>query len=112
MSQGGITSSQGWGRRLLPSLIDDIAKESPGRVYSSYPRTSNLKDGFLDVTYSDFARSINRTAGWIEGTFGKSTTSDTLTYIGVPDMRYYILCNAAVKVGYKVSWLSKLIAMN
>lgn len=52
------------------------------------PRSSNLQDGFLEVTFADFARAVNFTSGWIEDRLGKSEPFETLAYFGLFDMRY------------------------
>ena len=91
-----------YGRRLFSVTVDEIADERPEKLFACIPRTSNLKDGFDDVTFRDFARAADRTAWWLEGLLGKSTTFETLTYIGPFDLRYSILMVAVPKVGYKV----------
>ncbi|KAL8948969.1 MAG: hypothetical protein Q9222_004891, partial [Ikaeria aurantiellina] len=47
------------------------------------------------------ANSVNSLAHWLEKTLGKSTTFETIAYIGALDLRYFILALAAAKVGYK-----------
>jgi hypothetical protein len=91
------------GNRLLPITIDDTAENNPERLFGCIPRTNDPKDGFLDITFADFARVIDRAAWWLEELLGKSTTFETLAYLGPSDLRYFILVVAASKVGYKVS---------
>lgn len=90
------------GRRLLLPLLERIAQTDPERVYASIPKTNYLKDGYTDVTYHELARAVHRAAGWLEDTFGRSSTFETLAYIGLSDIRYFILVLAAPYVGYKV----------
>lgn len=45
---------------------------------------------------------MNRAAGWLEVTFGRSSTFETMAYIGPNDIRYFIFVLAASYVGYKV----------
>jgi acyl-CoA synthetase (AMP-forming)/AMP-acid ligase II len=99
---GSIQQTLPYGRRLVPVLIDEIAQQTPKRVFCSIPKSSNLRDGFLDITFQDFARATNRTAGWLEENFGRSYSFETLAYIGPSDLRYLIMVLAASKVGYKV----------
>lgn len=92
------------GKRLLAVIVDELAKATPNRVWASIPNGSDPKDGFLDVTYAELGRAINRTAAWLEDTFGKSSSFETLAYIGLFDVKYHIMVIAATKVGYKVSF--------
>ncbi|KAI1120472.1 acetyl-CoA synthetase-like protein [Nemania abortiva] len=91
-----------YGRRLLPVVLDGIAEMNPNRLYAAIPKTSNVADGFRDVTVGEIARCVNFTANWIEQKLGRSDTFETLTYIGIPDLRGPIVFFAAVKCGYKL----------
>jgi hypothetical protein len=95
-----------YGRRLLPVLVEEL---DPERLFAHVPRSTHLQDGFIDVTCRSFARAINRAAGWLEDTFGKSLSFQTLAYFGPSDIRYCIFLLAAAKVGYKVSKCIMLI---
>ena len=91
------------GRRLIPTLIDDIARDDPKRPFISVPLDFNLGDEYRDVCYSSFANAVNKCAWWLESQLGKSSTFETITYIShARDITYLILIIAAVKAGYKV----------
>ena len=90
-----------YGQRLVPHLIDDIAHNDPSRTFCSLAKSSDVSDGFQDVSYGAFANAINRLAWWIEENLGKKSTFETVSYIGPPDLRYIILTIAAQKTGYK-----------
>ena len=92
-----------YGHRIIADLIDQRAREDPQRPFWSLPRSSNLADGFRDIGYGSVARAINRTAWWLEEIVGKSTTFETLAYMGPPDLRYAVLTVAAQKTGHTVS---------
>ncbi|CAD6591480.1 MAG: hypothetical protein ASARMPREDX12_005186 [Alectoria sarmentosa] len=92
-----------YGRRLIPTLVDEIAASTPNRVYASIPRNQDFTGGFDDVTFRILARAVNRAAFWIENKLGKSAHFETIAYLGPMDLRYYIVALAATKVGYKVS---------
>ncbi|ESZ95633.1 hypothetical protein SBOR_3981 [Sclerotinia borealis F-4128] len=94
------------GRRLLPNLIDEIASSDPTRIFASIPLSNDLQDGFRDIDFADFARSINHCAWWIEKNLGRSETFQTLNYVGPQDLRYTILPFAAIKTGYQVLFIS------
>ncbi|KUJ07624.1 acetyl-CoA synthetase-like protein [Mollisia scopiformis] len=91
-----------YGRRLVPVVIDEIAQNDPERVFASIPKTTDLSEGYVDVTYDAFSRAINRAATFLERTFGRSGSFETLAYLGPFDVRYYILACGASKVGYKL----------
>lgn len=95
-----------YGRRLLPALIDERAQTRHERPYASIPVSNDLADGFRDISYTVFASAINRCSAWLLQAKGRSTSFETLAYIGPQDLRYQILCIAAVKVGYVVSDIS------
>lgn len=99
---GSIETPIPHGERLMPVQIDDLARDHPGRLCASIPKSPNLADGYRDVTYADVARAINRAAAWIDNNYGISTNFATLAYLGPYDMRYFILMMAVSKVGYKV----------
>ena len=40
------------------------------------------KDGFRDVTYGEFAKSINKAAWWLDSGLGDAKTIDTFTSFG------------------------------
>lgn len=92
-----------YGRRLIPHLIDEIAELTPDRVYCSITRSTDVRDGFEDITYMRLANAITRTAWWIRKTLGETKEFETLGYLGPSDLRYIVLTIAAQKAHYKVS---------
>lgn len=90
------------GFRLLPTLLDHIGTEIPGRIYASVPRTQDIADGFRDITFGEVLKGVDAIAAWLTETFGVSTTFETLAYTGVADLRYTLMFYAAVKSGYKL----------
>lgn len=90
-----------YGRRLVPQVLDELASTDPHRVYAAIPKTAEVKDGYQDVTVADLARAINFMAKWIEDKFSRSTTFETITYIGLSDLKGVVTFLAAVKTGYK-----------
>ncbi|KAI1615931.1 hypothetical protein EDD36DRAFT_402912 [Exophiala viscosa] len=90
------------GKRLLPQVVDSRAKKTPGRVFTSTPRTLDLHDGFYDVTYAELAHLVNYMAWWIEREMGRGEMFETLGYMGATDFRYIVAFLAAIKCGYKL----------
>lgn len=91
-----------YGSRLLPNVVDELANTDPTRVYATIPLSSDISQGFRDVTMLEVAQSVDHFAFWLETSFGRSSSFETLAYMGIPDLRYAIVFLAAVKCGYKV----------
>ncbi|PVH91878.1 NRPS-like enzyme [Periconia macrospinosa] len=91
-----------YGSRLMPVVVDEIAKQQPDLVYASVPLTTNVSEGFKDITFFDIASATNHVAAWIDHRLGRSPNFDTIAYMGLGDMRYVVVFLAAVKCGYKV----------
>ncbi|TGO46611.1 hypothetical protein BOTNAR_0576g00070 [Botryotinia narcissicola] len=102
MTQDPILSSDR-GRRLFPHVIAGLALSNPTRVFASIPLSIDVQDGFQDIAYKDFARSIVKCSWWMEKNLGRSETFETLNCVGPQDFRYIILLFAAMKTGYQVS---------
>ena len=71
-----------YGRRLIPTLVDEMAASNPDHIYSSIPRNKYFSVGFDDVTYRDLARAVNRAAFWLQREVGKSVDFETIAYLG------------------------------
>lgn len=91
-----------YGSRLIPQIIDEIAREDPGRIFAAYPRSKNLADGFVNVSYHSLANAINRACWWLFDAMGHADTPETFAYFGPSDLRFPIFVVAAIKCGYKV----------
>ena len=87
----------------MPAVVDEIAREKPDLVYASVPLSTNIADGFKNITFSDIASATNHVAAWIEKTMGRSSEFETIAYMGLGDLRYVVVFLAAVKCGYKVN---------
>ena len=97
----GVDGSS-FGSRLLPQVVDELAKTDPNRVYATYQRSSDISAGFRDVTMREMASAVNKVAFWIKENIGCSTTFETIAFVGPSDLRYAIMLLAAIKCGYKV----------
>ena len=97
------TQGHPFGKRLFPQVLDEFCRHDPDRLYASLPRLStDLSQGFRDVSCKEMAQCTDVVAHWIENQIGRSETDETLCYIGVPDLRGAVVFLAGVKCGYKV----------
>lgn len=92
-----------YGSRLILQVVDALVKSDPDRIYATIPLSSDLSQGFRDVTMLQVSQAVNKCAYWLENTIARTTVFETLSYTGPSDLRYAIIFLAAVKCGYKVS---------
>ncbi|KAL8834221.1 MAG: hypothetical protein Q9170_003852 [Blastenia crenularia] len=98
-----MASTNPYGQRLIPSLIDHYSITEPDRPWGATPRSDDLTKRFVGITYRQFATAINRTAFWLEECLGASHGDfQTFAYAGEKDIRYPIIAVAAVKIGRKI----------
>ncbi|KAI3391610.1 hypothetical protein diail_7040 [Diaporthe ilicicola] len=109
MTSGSPVPTPDCGRRLLPAVIDQRARDEPSRPWCSLPRDDyDLSKGFEDISFSRFANAINKLAWFIEKAIGKSTSFETVAYLGVNDVRYHMMQMAVCKTGHKVLFSTML----
>ncbi|RYO79002.1 hypothetical protein DL762_008392 [Monosporascus cannonballus] len=101
------------GRRLLPAVIDGLARDEPGRPWASIPIDDwDLSHGYEDVSFGTFANAINKMAWFIINSIGRSSTFETIAYLGTPDIRYHMIEMASCKTGHKVLFSSQLNSLD
>ncbi|KAI0970741.1 hypothetical protein F4678DRAFT_461874 [Xylaria arbuscula] len=102
------TTGAQYGQRLLPHIIDDVARKDPQRVILLTARSSNPKDGWAQMTFGEYANAINKCAQDIVDRYGRASKGafPTIAYIGPQDARYLIIVIAAVKAGYQALFIS------
>lgn len=80
------------GKRLLPVIIDELAREDPNRPWGSIPRDDyDLSQGYADISYLSLANAINKLAWMLDKSVGRSETFETIAYLGTPDVRYHMV---------------------
>ncbi len=92
-----------YGRRLVPDIIDERARQDPSKPFASIPRSKSLEDGFLDVSYGALANAIHRASWWLSRAMGHAETAEVFAYLGPNDLRYPIFLCASMKCRYQVS---------
>lgn len=90
------------GKRLLVTLLGDIAASCPQQRLGIVPNGLDVREGFHDVTAKELADAVNETSWWIEKRIGKGNGEETVAYMGSNDMRYLLFILASHKTGYKV----------
>ncbi|GAB7350310.1 hypothetical protein MBLNU459_g0944t1 [Dothideomycetes sp. NU459] len=90
--------------RVLPNVIDQIAKDSPEQTWAYIPRSNdNLQDGYKVITFRQLSQSVNKMARWMDKTLGKSNSRETIAYMDrANDIRYVFTIVAAMKTGHPI----------
>jgi hypothetical protein len=78
------------GRRLAAVFLDNMSRRAPDSKYCLILKSSEVSDGFRQVTYGHLAQAVNYTSWWIERTFGRVSRSETVSYMAANDIRYSI----------------------
>lgn len=89
---------------LLPTLIDNIAEEEPGKLFCAYAESASEADVLRQVTYKTFANAVNACAWWLQDALGEGLQFETTAYLGPSDIQSAIFTLAAVKVNRKVRY--------
>lgn len=79
------------GQRLLPSVVDEIARSDPHRVLYSISKTSQPRDGFQDISAAHFSQAVDRCAWHLHRELGPGVNFPTVLYIGPQDIVYALL---------------------
>jgi hypothetical protein len=98
------------GRRLLPHIIDERAKNGYERPYALYPLTKDPADGFKAISYARLANAINRASWWLEKELPRAEEKQhAFAYLGANDLRYVVFVLATIKTGRKVGLSMKIL---
>ncbi|KAL2883809.1 hypothetical protein SGCOL_000957 [Colletotrichum sp. CLE4] len=90
------------GMELFVRRIDENAKWQPHHTLVRFAGGPDWEtEGYRSLTWQQYADGINKTAHWLDETFGKSVDNDTVAYSGPSDVRYAFLFAASVKTGRK-----------
>lgn len=96
-------------KQLLCHIVDErtlSASASQAQPFCIHPVSSDLEDGWRDVTFQDLATAVNNLSWWIEKNIGQSSSrSEPVAYLGINDIRYTIFILACMKTGYVVGSL-------
>ncbi|KAF5565221.1 nonribosomal peptide synthetase [Fusarium napiforme] len=119
-----VDTDASYGRRLIPQILDRLAKADPERVVYSITSFADGVPAFKDITAQDFARAVDKTAWWLHkhltemngapngdpaqehAVTQKPLKIQALGYIGPHDIRHVLLTYGAVKAGCAALFLS------
>ncbi|CAG7922423.1 unnamed protein product [Penicillium olsonii] len=99
---GSTSAVPDYGRRLLPVVVDEAARDEPERVLFYTPRDNQPSQGYQFVTARTFANSVNRVCWWFESQVAIQNEIKTIGYMGPNDLRYFLMMIAAAKTGYRL----------
>ena len=98
-----------YGQRLITSLIDEYSRQSPDRIYALLLQIASESIVPQVITFPQLGNAIDQCAFWLESCCGKGVNFETIAYLSRSDLRTSILIVAAVKVGFKVMMLGRLV---
>ena len=89
------------GRRIILSVIDELAQQEPNSTWVSIPvDEGDLSKGYKEVTCGQLWNAVNRAVQWLRESLPPSSESfQSFAYAGPKDLRYPILAIAAGKLG-------------
>lgn len=92
------------GRRLLPQVLDHLASTDPHGDWLSLPKhPQDASQGWYNISYATAAAAVDRAAWHVEQCLGRrSSTYETVVYLGPNDARYAYYVLGCIKAGFKV----------
>jgi len=92
-----------YGKRLLPTVLDEMAIEEPTHVLGMSANSSTPPFMFSSLTAAQLANAVNCMAYRLDDLLGKVPTgkpdSSTIAFVGLQDFRYWVMELAAMKTG-------------
>ncbi|CAG8019901.1 unnamed protein product [Penicillium nalgiovense] len=87
-------------------ILDATAEKHPNQLYCVHPVSSDISQGWRDVTFADLANAINRMVLWIQKNVASSDAPQTLAYMGANDIRYCAFMFACMRLRHRALLLS------
>jgi acyl-CoA synthetase (AMP-forming)/AMP-acid ligase II len=94
---GSVTS-----QRTPLRILDTTAEKQPDQLYCVHPVSSDVSQGWKNITFADLASAINRMALWIQENVAPSNAPQTLAYMGSNDIRYCAFIFACMRLRHTV----------
>lgn len=67
---------------VLPRVVEDLARDFGNNPWMIVPKSTNLDDGFREVTYQELGHAVDGMAQWIESRIGAGDGNGVVAYIG------------------------------
>lgn len=77
-----LNTSTEYGKRLIPQILDSLASTEPNRIVYSVVAFSDSSHELRHLSARTFAKAVDKTAWWLHSQVGKSTSIQTVGYIG------------------------------
>lgn len=71
-----------YGKRLVPQILDSLARAEPNRIMYSVALDSKIAEGFRHVSAGEFAKAVDELAWLLHGQIGDSPSIEPVGYIG------------------------------
>ncbi|KAE8349151.1 hypothetical protein BDV28DRAFT_141827 [Aspergillus coremiiformis] len=98
-------ASQG---KLLPTIVDELARDEPDGVWIEYPTCPTSFDGgYSQITYAELANAVNGVANCITSALGRHNTGESLAWLAPNSPLCSITLIAAMKAGFKLLLVSE-----
>jgi len=75
-------SSQDYGKRLIPQILDDLASTEPEQTVISVATFTDTSHDFRPISALELAKAVDKTAWWLHSVIGRSKSIETAGYIG------------------------------
>lgn len=86
----------------LLTILDQIARKEPDRLYCIHPKSSDISQGWKEISFGDVLNASNRMAHWIQENVGSSDHPEVLAYSAANDIRYVAFVLACMRLGHIV----------
>lgn len=84
-------------------LLDAIHAHDPTALYCLHPVSSEVSDGWTDISIADVVGATNRLAQWIQVNVASADAPpQTLAYMGANDIRYCAFVFACMRLRHTV----------
>lgn len=83
-------------------LLDTIHAQDPTALYCLHPVSSEVSDGWVDITIADLVSATNRFASWIHENVASADEPQALAYMGANDIRYCAFVFACMRLRHTV----------
>ncbi|KAL5385186.1 hypothetical protein DPSP01_004994 [Paraphaeosphaeria sporulosa] len=106
-----IEGTQNYGKRLIPQILDALARSEPDRIIYSLASFADQTAQFQTITAAEFAKAVDKTAWFLHDRLkehhdGSGQKIVPVGYIGPHDLRHILLIYGAIKANCGALFLS------